>query len=339
MSQNQSSTPPPSPYDLGPTPPPSPFGSNPTPPSNPAPNSTPHDSAPEPALPWYAKPWATVVSLVVFPLQPAGIYLMWKYRTWQRGPKVLATIVSLLFFSSLLPKSPDKTATQTATRTASNAPTSNAPAAAKTSAAPKATKSAASGNSAAKPSQKTPRKATPVEEPDETQSDVSTADSQLKPDQAPREADRQNVEEMDIEGVGKREVGMVDDVFYVVLKVEKTPAIGNGFSDQRADGQFYILTLRAHNNAKQTHDVNTQVMQLLDDQDREFDPSSQGLLALAGSGEDSAQIIAQVQPGTTKTLTLVYDAPDDASGLCLKIPGGFLSASGDAVLKLPKESS
>ena len=335
MSHNQSSTPPPSPYDSGPTPPtpPSPFGSQPvggtpTPPPSPA---------PKPVLPWYAKPWATVVFLVVFPLQPVGVHLMWKYRTWQRGPKVIATIVSLLFFSSLLPKSPDKTATQTATRTASNAPTSNAPATAKTAAAPKATKSAASGNSAAKPSRKSARKVTPVEESVETQPDISTA--QKPTEQASSDADRRNVEEMDIEGVGKREVGMVDDVFYVVLKVEKTPTIGNGFSDQRADGQFYILTLRAHNNAKQTHDVNTQVMQLLDDQDREFDPSSQGLLALAGSGEDSAQIIAQVQPGTTKTLTLVYDAPDDASGLRLKIPGALFSASGDAVLKLPKASS
>ena len=336
MSQNQSSTPPPSPFDSGSTPPPpSPFGGQPggsnstPPPHNPAPSNP----APEPALPWYAKPWATVVSLVIFPLQPAGVFLMWKYRTWQRGPKVLATVVSLVFFSSLLPKSPDQTATQTATRTASNAPSTSKPA------TPKAAKNTASNDSAAKPSRKPPRKATPVEEPVETRPNLSTADAQPEPEQTSREANRQNVEEMDIEGVGKREVAMVDDVLYVVLKVEKTPAIGNGFSDQRADGQFYILTLRAHNNAKETHDVNTQVMQLLDDQDREFDPSSQGLLALAGSGEDSAQIIAQVQPGTTKTLTLVYDAPDDASGLRLKIPGGFLSASGDAVLKLPKESN
>lgn len=319
-----SSTPPPSPYDSGSTPPPSPFGSGPTPPPNPAPHSpAPSNPAPEPDLPWYAKPWATVVALLVFPLQPAGIYLMWKYRTWQRGPKVIATIVSLLFFSSLLPKSPDKVATQTATRTASNAPTSNAPAAAKTSAAPKAAKNAASGNSATKPSKQSVRKATPVEEPVE----------------APREDDRRNVEEMDIEGVGKREVAMVDDVFYVVLDVEKTPTIGNGFTDLQADGQFYILTLRAHNSAKKTHDVNTQIMKLLDDQGREFDPSTQGLFTLPAEQGQSAQIIAQVQPGTTKTLTLVYDAPADASGLRLKIPGGFLSASGDAVLKLPKESS
>ena len=139
-----------------------------------------------------------------------------------------------------------------------------------------------------------------------------------------------------IEGVGKREVGMVDDVFYVVLDVEKTPTIGNSFTNLQADGQFYILTLRAHNIAKKTHDVNTQIMKLLDDQGREFDPSTQGLLALPADRGQSAQIIAQVQPGTTKTLTLVYDAPADASGLRLKIPGGLFSASGEAVIKLPK---
>ena len=265
---------------------------------------------------------------------------MWKYRNWQRGPKVLATIVSLLFFSSLLPKSPDKTATQTATRTASNAPTTNAPAAAKTSAAPKAAKNTASAKPSKKATPKFPRKATPVEEPVETQPDVSTADAQPEPEQTAREADRQNVEEMDIEGVGKREIGMVDDVVYAVLAVETTPSISNGFSPVQADGTFFVLTVRAYNNAKETHNVTTQIMKMLDDQDREFDPSTEGTSALQMSGDRRVQgFSAQVQPGTAKEFVLVYDAPADAKGLRLKIPGGFLSASGDAVLKLPKEGS
>ena len=267
---------------------------------------------------------------------------MWKYRDWQRGPKVIASIVSLLFFSSLLPKSPDAAAT----RTASNSPSASAPAGEAApnqsdEAAPRAvkgtenpdSKDASSKKSPSKPATKETKPRVAIESdapPEETRAEGQA------PAEAPAEDSPRNVEVVDIEGVGKREVGMVDDVFYVVLDVEETPTIGNSFTDLQADGQFYILTLRAHNSAKKTHDVNTQIMKLLDDQGREFDPSAQGLLALPADRGRSAQIIAQVQPGTTKTLTLVYDAPADASGLRLKIPGGLFSASGEAVIKLPK---
>ena len=328
------STPPPSPFDSGSTPPPSPFNAAPTPPSpDPAP-------VPTPESPWYAKTWATVAALVVFPLQPVGIYLMWKHRDWERGPKVVATIVSLLFFSTLLPKSPQ----ESKTRTASNSPSASAPAKQQApeerpTIAPKAVSSSGSANKVAKKTApKTQSKPKPVlTDDDEAQTGENEAPANEAPtNEGPGEESPRNIEVLDIEGVGKREVGMVDDIFYVVLDVEKTPTIGNSFTDLQADGQFYILTLRAHNSAKKTHDVNTQIMKLLDDQGREFDPSTQGLLALPADRGQSAQIIAQVQPGTTKTLTLVYDAPADASGLRLKIPGGLFSASGEAVIKLPK---
>ena len=320
------------------TPPPSPFGSAPPPPPASPPSPTP---TPAPVLPWYAQTWATVVALVIFPLQPVGVYLMWKYRTWERGPKTLATIVSLLFFVSLLPKSPDKAAT----RTASTPPSANAsarPAAPekRPAAAPKTASDAAPDAAPAKAPKRSLAKK-PVASAPQPQSDPKSLfaqDAQAPPesDEAPAQQASRNVEVLDIPGVGKRDVGIVDEVAYAIIKVEKTPTIGNDFSELRADGQFFVLTLQAHNSAKKTHDVNTQAMELLDDQGREFDPSSQSFMAMAGSRGDSVQLIAQVQPGTTKTLTLVYDAPADASGLQLKIPGSLFSASGEAVLKLPK---
>ena len=323
-------TPPPSPFDSGATPPPSPFNSAPTPPTAPPNNPTP---TPAPDLPWYGQVWATVAALVV--CAPVGVFLMWKYRDWEQNPKIIATIVSLLFFTGMLPKSPDTRAT----RTASNSPSTTASAKQvepneQPAAAPKVV---APDNSTAKSPKKPASK--PAASAPETQSKPILTDEDEQPRSDKASADEEgarNVEVIDIDGVGKREVGAVDDVFYVVLDVEKTPAIGNGFSDQRADGEFYILTLRAHNSAKKTHDVNTQIMTLIDDQGREFDPSTQGLLALPADQGQTAQIIAQVQPGTTKTLTLVYDAPADASGLRLKIPGGLFSASGEAVIRLPK---
>ena len=131
---------------------------------------------------------------------------------------------------------------------------------------------------------------------------------------------------IDIAGVGKREVGMADDVYYVVVGVEKMPSINSDFSKTQADGTFFVLTVRAINDAKKTHNVATQIMKLLDDQGREFAPSDEGNLALMATGDSRVQSFsAQLQPGTTKEFVLVYDAPADASGLHLKIPGGFLS--------------
>ncbi len=330
-------TPPPSPFDSGSTPPPSPFNAAPTPPSrDPAP-------VPTPELPWYAKTWATVAALLVFPLQPVGVFLMWKYRDWEQKPKVIATIVSLLFFVNFLPKSPDAAAT----RTAANPSSASAPAGQKApdqndEAAPRAVKGTENPDSKDASSKKSPSKPAIKETKSRvaTESNAPLEETQAEgqaPAEAPKEAGARNIEVVDIEGVGKREVGMVDDVYYVVIDVEKTPSINSDFNKTQADGAFFILTVRAINDAKKTHNVTTQIMTLLDDRDREFDPSTEGNTALMIAGDSRVQSFsAQLQPGTTKEFVLVYDAPTDASGLRLKIPGGFLSTSGDAVLKLPK---
>ena len=144
-----------------------------------------------------------------------------------------------------------------------------------------------------------------------------------------------NVTVMNIPGVGSRQVGEVDNVEYAVLSAETVPRIG----DTRADGVFYVLRVAAANSDKTTHDVTTMLMKLLDDQEREFDPSDQGGMALALSGDQSAESFsAQVQPGVTKQFTLVYDAPADASGLKLKIPAGGFGFGQDAVIKVPTAS-
>jgi hypothetical protein len=67
---------------------------------------------------------------------------------------------------------------------------------------------------------------------------------------------------------------------------------------READGVFYVLQVVAENTDKKTHDVTTAIMKLVDDQDREFDPSTEGSLALSMAGEQSAEpFSAQLQPG------------------------------------------
>ena len=80
----------------------------------------------------------------------------------------------------------------------------------------------------------------------------------------------------------------------------------------------------------------TSLMKLLDSEGREFDPSQKGGQALILSGDQTTEMfLTQVQPGTSKQFSLVYDGPNDMQGLKLKIPGGMFSSSGDAVIKVP----
>ena len=158
--------------------------------------------------------------------------------------------------------------------------------------------------------------------------DLGIPDSLLPPQTAPNSTSSaelpDNVSEIEIEGVGKRQIGVVDEVVYTVAKAEKGKALGNEMVRREADGVFYVLWVVAVNTSKKTHDVTTAIMKLVDDQEREFDPSTEGALALAMSGDKGAQpFSAQVQPGVTKNFKLVYDAPADAKGLKLHIPAGF----------------
>lgn len=106
--------------------------------------------------------------------------------------------------------------------------------------------------------------------------------------------------------------------------------------DRQADGVFYVLRMRAFNTATKTHNIRTRQMKLLDDQDREFDPSSEAGVALNAS-EKKPVWSSQLQPGVTKEFTLVFDVPGDAKGLKLKIPADGFGFGQSATLRVPKE--
>ncbi|HEX8550172.1 MAG TPA: DUF4352 domain-containing protein [Abditibacteriaceae bacterium] len=266
----------------------------------PSTNDPSHQHAAAAPEPWYARTWATVLFLVF--LAPLGIFLMWKHRPWGRNAKIAASLASAAFFIASLTSnnSSDK-----ATATAS-------------SPAPK--RVAARPEAAPKPVAQAPKA-------------VATPTAKAAPAKPTPEPLPDNVTVQDIKGVGKRQVGTVDEVDYVVVETERMPAIGS----TQADGMFYVLRVGAYNNAKETHSAITVGMKLVDDQEREFTPSSDGGFALAMSGDDSAKpFTAQLQPGTVKRFTLVYDAPADAKGLKLKIPAGTFSMGGSATIAVPK---
>ena len=50
--------------------------------------------------PWYARSWFTFLMLIF--LAPVGWFLMWRYRTWAVGIKVVATFLSFFLFIGLV---------------------------------------------------------------------------------------------------------------------------------------------------------------------------------------------------------------------------------------------
>jgi hypothetical protein len=276
-------------------------------PQNMAPTPTPATPA---ATPWYAKSWVSVLTLIFF--APVGWFLMWKYQNWSKGVKVAATIVSFLFFVSAMSNN-DASKQNTAS-------VNNAPASAPQREAVKA---------ASKPERqvKAPVSSAPATSANRQVAAPAAEDSNAAPS---------NVEVINIEGIGKREAGMVDKVAYAIERIEKAPSIGNEFSSTQADGVFVIVRLITVNTDKETHQVTTAMMKLQDSKDREFDTSSKGTTALVMSGDQTADLgMAEVQPDTPKRFSLVYDVPQNASGFKIKIPSGTFSLDQDLIIKAP----
>lgn len=143
-----------------------------------------------------------------------------------------------------------------------------------------------------------------------------------------------NVSVQNLDDIGPREVGTVDEVQYAIVSLERPRQIAN----QSADGTFVVLRMVAVNTAKKTHNLNTDLMQLLDDRARQFDASGKGQSALVMSGDPTVDLgLTAVQPDTPKAFSLVFDVPEEATGLHLKIPAGTLSLGRDAIIAAPKE--
>lgn len=268
----------------------------------------------------------SLLALVVGLISPNSFRFLFKERTSRKRVGWTLGAAMLFFVTVSGSMSPTQRSSATQGSATPNATNQNAQvrvaenrAKAAEARAAKAERAAASAN--AKSKERASAKADAKSEA----SSGETTTTDPAPETAPaKEPLPDNIEVVDIPGVGKREAGVVDEVVYVIGKAETTAALGPQMYRREADGVFYVLQVAANNTSKTTHDVSTMLMKLLDDQGREFDPSTEGSMALSMDGEKSAEpFSAQVQPGVTKKLTLVYDAPKGASGLKLHIPAGF----------------
>ncbi|WP_240689490.1 DUF4352 domain-containing protein [Ammoniphilus sp. YIM 78166] len=121
--------------------------------------------------------------------------------------------------------------------------------------------------------------------------------------------------------------GVASDVKISVLGFESVEKIGNNqFSTVEAQGIFKIVKVNVTNNQKDAITVDSNSYKLVDDQGREFSPSSEASLAFessTGNAKRKTFLLQQLNPGLSIEGNLAYDVPKDAKGFVLKARGGM----------------
>ena len=101
---------------------------------------------------------------------------------------------------------------------------------------------------------------------------------------------------------------------YNIKRVVTDIAIGSGYAEKRATegARFVMVEFTIRNDSKTTQTVLTDDFRIVDEQAREFSPSSEANTALAMSGEKDF-MLTQLQPGLTKTMHTAFEMPDAAA--------------------------
>jgi len=116
-----------------------------------------------------------------------------------------------------------------------------------------------------------------------------------------------------------------NNMSFVVNSMTTAQTLGDSFSQQTAQGEFYIINVTVKNGSKSTQTINSSDFKLTDGQARTFDPSTDGMTAQAESEGKTDFFLQQVQPGLNVTGDLVFDAPANDTGLKLQVQGDLFS--------------
>jgi len=117
-----------------------------------------------------------------------------------------------------------------------------------------------------------------------------------------------------------------DDWCVAVENVTITPELGQGESLLRANGAFYVVTLRLSNRARgRDQRAGSAAIHLIDDLDRWHDASPRGQRAYVAQHGPVAPLTATIPLGQSLTTVQVFDLPMESHdvGLAVEHPVGF----------------
>ncbi|MED3538929.1 DUF4352 domain-containing protein [Bacillus toyonensis] len=118
--------------------------------------------------------------------------------------------------------------------------------------------------------------------------------------------------------------GESSKVNIAVGTVETLESVGSEHINEKAQGVFKVVELTLTNNQKDAITLSSNSFKLVDNQDREFSPSSAAQIKLnVANGGNSKFLLEKLNPGLSQTGKIVFDVPKDAQGLVLKARGGI----------------
>lgn len=112
-----------------------------------------------------------------------------------------------------------------------------------------------------------------------------------------------------------------DDFVYVVTGVGRTPEISNHAATARANGVFYIVTIRVDNDAKRvSFRWDERIPHIVDAQGHRYDKSTDGQAALNAATNPNYSIPA----GQSASFQAVFDVPADIDKPAVALDNGIL---------------
>ena len=132
------------------------------------------------------------------------------------------------------------------------------------------------------------------------------------------------------------------DFAYSITGVKIMKRVGNDiFSEEASTGaSFVIIYSRMRNDGNETETVMTEDYRIVDQQGREFSPSSRLGTTLAMLIEDKDLIFTELQPGIVKDMTTGFEVPNDVveSGFTIVVPEkGFFGSDKVEISVLPSD--
>lgn len=115
------------------------------------------------------------------------------------------------------------------------------------------------------------------------------------------------------------------DLAFTVTSVSKKQSLGSSYSKKTAQGIYYVITVKITNKGDSTSTFDSSMAKITDSQNRQFDHSTDGQIALGMSQGKVDLFLQQVQPGLSYTGDLVFDVPTDIVGPYLIVKGSYFS--------------
>jgi hypothetical protein len=121
-----------------------------------------------------------------------------------------------------------------------------------------------------------------------------------------------------------------DDYQFTVTKFRcGVSRIGDSYSNEKAQGQFCLASMRIKNVGKDAINFSDENQALVDTKDRNYSPDDGAWIYL-----DDAEIMAEINPGNTFKTTVPFDIPKKAKPDYLLLKAGAWGASDGVRVKL-----